>query len=58
VQNYTSINSFLHAFVAFLTSVVVGYLASLWRRQPVDLARMRGLTVWDLDESTEMRSSR
>ncbi len=48
VQNFTTINSFLHAFVAFFTSVVVGYLASLWPRQPIDAAKIKGLTIWDL----------
>lgn len=50
VQNFTTINSFLHAFVAFATSVVVGYLASLWPHQPIDSAKIKGLTVWDLGE--------
>lgn len=28
VQNFTVINTFLHAFLAFVTSIVVGYAAS------------------------------
>lgn len=51
VQNFTTINSFLHAFLAFLTSVVVGYLASLWPRQPIDAAKIKGLTIWDLEDA-------
>lgn len=51
VQNFTTINSFLHAFVAFLTSVVVGYLASLLSRQPIDAAKIKGLTIWDLADT-------
>ncbi|MBC7365755.1 MAG: sodium/solute symporter [Undibacterium sp.] len=48
VQNFTTINSFFHSFLAFAVSVVVGYAASLWPRRPVDPAQLRGLTVWDL----------
>jgi len=50
VQNFTTINPFLHAFLAFVVSVVVGYLASLWPWQPVDREKIKGLTVWDLAE--------
>ena len=57
VQNFTTINSFLHSFLAFLTSVVVGYLASLWPGQAVDREKIKGLTVWDLEESKDTPSA-
>jgi len=57
VQNFTTINSFLHAFMAFATSVTVGYLASLWPRQPIDSAKIKGLTVWDLADGKDASTS-
>ena len=48
VQNFTTVNSFFHAFVAFFTSFAVGYLASCWPRRPPDQAQLAGLTVWNL----------
>ena len=48
VQNFTAANAFFHAFVAFAASMVVGYLASFWRRPPLESAQLRGLTLWDL----------
>lgn len=50
VQNLTPINSFFHAFLAFAATCVVGYLASLWPRQPLDPARLSGFTIWDLSQ--------
>ena len=52
VQNFTAINSFFHAFLAFVISFVVGYLASLWPRQPLDQRQLTGLTVWDIPPRT------
>ncbi len=48
VQNFTAINSFFHSFLAFATTVVVGYLASLWPRRSLKPEQLHGLTVWDL----------
>ena len=48
IQNFTTLHFFFHAFVAFVISLVVGYLASLWPRQPLDAAKVQGLTIWDL----------
>lgn len=48
VQNFTTANTFFHGFVAFATSMLVGYLASCWRREPADPGRLHGLTIWDL----------
>jgi SSS family solute:Na+ symporter len=50
VQNFTTISSFLHPFLAFMASVIVGYLASLWPWQAADRLKLHGLTVWDLTE--------
>jgi solute:Na+ symporter, SSS family len=49
VQNATTINSFFHAFLAFVATVAIGYLASLWPRRPLDNTRLRGLTLWDIE---------
>jgi len=51
VQNFTAINTFFHAFLAFVTSIVVGYSASLWSRRPPALEQLHNLTVWDLQPS-------
>ena len=48
VQNFTTISSFLHPCLAFMVSVIVGYLASLWPWQAVDGVKLKGLTLWDL----------
>ena len=56
IQNFTTLNSFFHSFVAFVASVVVGYLASLWPNRPVDPAQLRGLTVWDLEPAAKKTS--
>lgn len=47
VQNFTAANAFFHAFVAFATSMLVGYLASFCRPAGADPRRLQGLTVWD-----------
>jgi len=48
VQNYTSVNSFFHAFVSFATSMAVGYAVSCCRCPPPDRSKLQGLTIWDL----------
>jgi Na+/proline symporter len=53
IQNYTSINPFFHAFVAFATSLVVGYLASLFSPRTVAPDALQGLTIWDLARPTK-----
>jgi SSS family transporter len=58
VQYATTINAFFHAFIAFIISVIVGYAASLWSRTPVDPAKLRGLTVWDLEPADKAVASR
>jgi len=52
VQNYTAINSFFHAFLAFAATVVVGYVASLLICRPVGQAQLVGFTIWDLPPRT------
>ncbi len=56
IQNFTTVNSFFHGFFAFAVSMVVGYGASLWPHQPIDFARLRGLTVWDLTPAPKKTS--
>ena len=51
IQNFTSVNSFFHAFLAFATSIVVGFTASLCFHRPPTQAQLQGLTVWDLKSS-------
>jgi SSS family solute:Na+ symporter len=48
IQNYTTINSFFHAFIAFATTMIVGYGASLWPHRPLVRAELTGLTIWDI----------
>ena len=48
VQNFTEINSFFHAFLAFAATVVVGYIASVLIRRPVAQTQLTGYTIWDL----------
>jgi SSS family transporter len=55
VQNYTTANSFFHGFVAFATSMLVGYGASYLRGAPTDPCRLKGLTLWNLAESSKVR---
>ena len=52
VQNYTPINAFFHAFLAFAATVVVGYLASLVIPRPVAQSQLTGFTIWDLPPRT------
>jgi len=53
VQNFTEINSFFHAFLAFAATVIVGYIASLLIRRPVAQTQLTGFTIWDLPPRAE-----
>lgn len=48
IQNFTSITSFFHSFVAFIVTLVVGYLGSLGPRPAGARPHLDGLTIWDL----------
>jgi transporter, SSS family len=47
VQNFTTLSVFLHAFIAIVTCMVVGYIASLVLGRRPDPVSLRGLTLWD-----------
>jgi Na+/proline symporter len=48
IQTFTSTNVFFHTFLAISSTMVVGYVASLFFAARVPVKNLRGLTVWDL----------
>lgn len=48
VQACTSLSVFLHAFVAIASCMAIGYAMSLLLGRRPDVARLAGLTLWDL----------
>src|SRR5205085_1754105 len=51
VQYGTKTVSFFHTFVAIVSCMIVGYVASLCFAGSAEKKNLRGLTLWDLSES-------
>ena len=48
VQYNTQLVSFLHTFVAIVSCMVIGYIASFFFAAKAEKRDLRGLTLWDL----------
>ncbi|SDR74974.1 hypothetical protein [Opitutus sp. GAS368] len=48
VQYHTATSVFFHAFIAILTCIVTGYLASLVFARRAGRKNLRGLTLWTM----------
>lgn len=48
VQNFTKVTPFAHSFVAIVSCIIVGYVASVLLPAPRTSRSLAGLTLWDI----------